>query len=493
MPPIVKSLSAQLVEDGLSQQQAVILEQAFGLHSDFVVGLNIIVAILAMDEAPDYAPPAGLPWSDIWDNIQRCPQDKQVIFENYIQQFPDDVRDVLQDVVKVKVSNKRTWLQNLGQGNTANKTPEYYRSILAHLGYQFRYNRCTQMIECNGKPLNDFIAAQIRSKARAAGIKAVSDVEDVYVAWAWENKYHPVQRYLENLKPDGADHIGNLCQYFKDDKNVFEMFLRRWLIGACARAFIGTRNRVMILDGPQEIGKSSFVRWLGNPLSEYFSEGPILPDEKDCKLSLLSTWIWEISEWGNTARKADREALKAFLTTVKVQERAAYGRYKTEGQAMSSFMATTNNENGLLTDPTGNTRFMIARVDKIDWRGYTRNIDVDQIWAQAMSLYVGGEPWELDPVEFAMATDINLNYLTIDIVEETIKHLFEINPGGQEFLGSLEIMEFLKGVGNLKAGIEIDTRRMASALTRLGLEKPRPGSGVNRGQRGYYGIKRKGP
>jgi predicted P-loop ATPase len=215
-----------------------------------------------------------------------------------------------------------------------------------------------------------------------------------------------------------------------------------------------------------------------------------LPDEKDCKLMLLSTWIWEISEWGNTARKADREALKSFITTVKVQERAAYGRYKTEGQAMSSFMATTNNENGLLNDPTGNTRFMIAKVEKIDWKGYSRNIDIDQVWAQAMALYIGGEPWELDPAEFAIATDINNNYLTIDIVEETIKSLFHIQPGGMDFMGTLEIMNELKGIGNLKPGIEIDTRRMASALTRLGLDKPRPGVATNRGKRGYYGIRR---
>jgi hypothetical protein len=53
---------------------------------------------------------------------------------------------------------------------------------------------------------------------------------------------------------------------------------------------------------------------------------------------------------------------------------------------------------------------------------------------------------------------------------------------------SLDILNHLKSKGDLKAGIEVDTRKLASALTRLGLEKPiqRSISGVN--TRGYYGI-----
>jgi hypothetical protein len=496
--PTTKTLSQQLVTDGLSQQQADVLEIAFGQEPGFLDGMTAVVAVLAMDECPDYAPPESRPWCDIWDEIQRAPADKDKIFLEQIAQFPDDVRDTLETVINTKVQNKRIWLAGLGSGNSHNKTPEYYMSILSNLGYSFRFNMSTITIEVNGKPINDYIAAGIRAKARAAGVSQVSSLEDAYQAYAWAHKYNPVQKYLEHLKFDGGDPISELAEFFTDDKKVFEMFLRRWLIGAVARVFRGTRNRVFVLDGVQHIGKSAFARWLGSPMIEYFKEGPILPDDKDCRLALLRTWIWEVSEWGTVARRQDREALKAFITTIEVQDRAAYGRYATTGQAMSSFIATANNEMGLFNDPTGTTRYMTAHILAIDWKGYTQKIDVDQVWAQAMDLYLNGEKWELSPAEEEIAKEINNDYQMVDIVEETINRLYEITPGSKlNWKSSIEIMETLKDPqrGNLKVGTEIDIRKMSSALTKLGLEKPIqrrvtsvPG-GASRLERGYWGVK----
>jgi predicted P-loop ATPase len=224
---------------------------------------------------------------------------------------------------------------------------------------------------------------------------------------------------------------------------------------------------------------------------EYFKEGAILPDDKDCRLSLISTWIWEVSEWGTVARRQDREALKAFISTVDVKDRAAYGKHAMQGRAMSSFIATANNEMGLFNDPTGTSRFMTAHVLDIDWKGYTREIDVDQVWAQAYNLWLNKEPWELSDVELAAATEINNDYQMIDIVEETCHQLFEIDPGNKAlWMSSLDLMNYLKNDGNLKSGIEIDMRKMASALTKMGLDRPKQKRVAGRIERGYIGIRR---
>jgi hypothetical protein len=109
-----------------------------------------------------------------------------------------------------------------------------------------------------------------------------------------------------------------------------------------------------------------------------------------------------------------------------------------------------------------------------------------------MELYNSGEPWELSDVERARAGEINENYRMLDIVSETILKLFYIDPGNENiWLSSLQIIDALKdpNQGNLKAGNEVDMRRVASALTGLGLDKPKQGQGTNRGKRGYYGIR----
>ena len=224
---------------------------------------------------------------------------------------------------------------------------------------------------------------------------------------------------------------------------------------------------------------------------EYFREGPIIPDNKDHQLALLSTWIWEVGEFGNTMRKADMEMLKWFLTASTIKERGAYNKHNTQGATMCSFIATANNQLGFFNDPTGTSRFMTVNLTGINWQGYTRDIDQDQLWAQAMDLYLNGEQWDLSDSERETASEINAEYEMVDLVGETILKLYAIEPWNKvAWCSSLEIMDELKSTGGLKAGIEIDMRKMASALTKLGLEKPAPRKVQGVSMRGYYGIRK---
>lgn len=161
---------------------------------------------------------------------------------------------------------------------------------------------------------------------------------------------------------------------------------------------------------------------------------------------------------------------------------------------MCSFIGTANNQSGLLNDPTGTRRFMVCKLLNIDW-SYSK-MDVDQIWAQAYALYLQGEPWDLTPDERKQADEINENYQVIDIVEETIKKWFEIDPAQTSWrMTTIELLTVLKdpGAGNLKPGSEIDARKLASALTKIGLGQPKlfrmPGSTAP--MRGYFGIRSK--
>jgi hypothetical protein len=158
---------------------------------------------------------------------------------------------------------------------------------------------------------------------------------------------------------------------------------------------------------------------------------------------------------------------------------------------MASFIGTVNDESGILSDPTGSRRFMTAHVQSIDWQGYTRNIDVDQVWAQAYDLYVSGEKWELDGDDRRSAEDINAQYKVLDIVEETVRKFFEVDLTQTSWrMSSLEIMEILKDPlrGNLRAPTEINERRLSSAMVSMGLGKPKVMKFGTKSLRGYEGI-----
>jgi predicted P-loop ATPase len=90
--------------------------------------------------------------------------------------------------------------------------------------------------------------------------------------------------------------------------------MRRWLINYVGRVFDQVQSPMLVLESPQRRGKSFFVRWLASALPEYFIEGPIIPDDRDCLFRLASGFLWECSELGATVRKSDVEALKSFIT-----------------------------------------------------------------------------------------------------------------------------------------------------------------------------------
>lgn len=327
---------------------------------------------------------------------------------------------------------------------TSPKTADYIR-ILEALGYTFAMNVCTDTVEVNGQPISDVQASKIRTQLRDLRYTHVNEAEDAWIACAYDRRYHPVRDFLRGLAWDGGDHIGALVSYMQADAGDLPTFLKRWLVGAVARAFEpgSCQNRMLVLDGDQGLGKSYLVRWLFTPIGrdELFIEGGINPSNKDHELRLISRWIWEVSELGATTTKADRDALKYFLSMRQVTVRKPYGHYDLVKPALASFIGTVNNIAGFLNDPTGNRRFMSVHLTAIDW-GYTV-LDATQIWAQAYALYRAGEPWELLPDEAAIADAVNETYKIADPLEDILARTYVLTENPMDFVSTVDIRSTL--------------------------------------------------
>jgi predicted P-loop ATPase len=354
--------------------------------------------------------------------------------------------------------------------------PEDYRKALLGLGYAFRLNETNDDVVVNGVAMNDVTRAVLYFRLKNHGYSSERSAEDAWTFEASNHKFHPILDYLTGLEWDGRDHIGGLCAYFADKQGVFPLWLKRWLIGAVAKVLAaprGQQNRMLILDGRQDLGKSYFTRWLARGVPGYYIEAPILPEDKDSYVRKMSKWIWEVGELGATTRKADRESLKHFLSQEKVTVRKSYGRHDTEKPALANYIGTINNEVGFLNDPTGSRRFMACTLTRIDW-DYAKDVDPDQVWAQAVALFRAGEPWELTPEEKALANSINGQYEVENPVDQYLFRYFEIDPARREWvLPTSEIIDVLRR-GELGGA---DPHRLhgpvAAALRALSLENRR--------------------
>lgn len=372
-------------------------------------------------------------------------------------------------------------LKKLGVAVTQPETQsESILSVLQQLGYRFRLNMADMSIEVNGGPISDIAAAEIRMVMRDRGVKNMAAVEDAYMVEARRNSYHPIKDYLNALTWDGNDHISALAAKLQSENEpvryrdgttlpLHAVYLYRWLLGAVAKVLDGEQNPMLVWDGPQGLGKSLLARWLC-PVAGAFIEGPINVQDKDSDVRLMSKFIWEVSELDATTRRADVSALKSFITKGHVVVRKAYGRHDVNGAAICSFIGTVNNSTGFLADATGSRRFYICKLTAIDWS--YRKLDVDQVWAQAVALYLGGEKPNLTPEESAVQQSVNDQYQVETPLEDWIEEHFTITHRADDTLSIAEIIKHLDMKGIKLSGSErAQAMEIALVLTRKKLIK----------------------
>lgn len=364
---------------------------------------------------------------------------------------------------------------------------------LEHLGYSFRLNLCNDTIEVNGDPITDVVRAQIRSAARDTHLKPLDAVEDVVIIEAARRSYHPIRDYLSGLTWDKALRVAQLAGALHGsdpsvvyangaERSLVHIYLWRWMVGACAKVLAGEQNMMLVLVGPQGIGKSSLARWLCSGLPGYFLEGPINVSDKDTDIRLISYFIWEVSELDATTRKADVSALKDFITRATVTVRKSYDRYDTRKPALASMIGTVNESAGFLADETGNRRFLAVRIHDIDWT-IINSLDVDQLWAEALAGYRRGETWELQGSEKTAQNELNRTHEIESILEGWITEHFIL--GADARMTASEIIDTLRTKHDIRmSGSErSQAMELSRVLTRLGVQKERTST-----WRGYTGI-----
>jgi predicted P-loop ATPase len=223
-------------------------------------------------------------------------------------------------------------------------------------------------------------------------------VKNVTALFADQHKFDPLLDYLRTLKWDGVKRLdGMLANYFKAENIEFaNLISAKFMIGTVARVFEPgcKRDEVLVLEGRQDLGKSTSVEILAG--ADYFSDGLPNMKDKEAYQHLTGLWICEIAELA-ASRKADREQAKNFITKRTDKFRPPYGRSVIEQKRTCVFVATTNDD-VYLNDPTGARRWWPIKCQShIDLDGLRR--DRDQLFAEAVVRYQSKEAWWLSTIE----------------------------------------------------------------------------------------------
>lgn len=212
-----------------------------------------------------------------------------------------------------------------------------------------------------------------------------------------ENKFNEVEVYLRSLKWDGVPRIDTLLiDYLGAEDNAYTRgAIRKWLIAAVERAIIGGTKfeQMLILTGPQGIGKSTFFNVLGD---KWFTDSLVTFEGKDSAEIIKGAWIIEFGELSGM-RQHDVNVIKNGLSVQIDRYRPAYGRNVGEFPRRCVFGGTTN-EDEFLRDNTGERRFWpidvgINRPTKDIFTLFRE--ECNQVWAEAYNYWVQGETLQL--------------------------------------------------------------------------------------------------
>ncbi|MEE9618110.1 MAG: VapE domain-containing protein [Anaerolineae bacterium] len=320
-----------------------------------------------------------------------------------------------------------------GEPRTAqNLTTSNLMYVLNGLELEVRYNMMTrrQTFTYQGELIPEdrqepaYLA--LRDTLINLDIRSLGALDEMLRILALQNRYHPMQEWLENLPPHEGDPIGDVLASVQTTYPEFwELALPLWLVqtvqAVCGWEEPQTLPYCLVLQGGQGIGKSHFFASLGGEWIK--REAEVVVGDEDSELRNLRWPMVEMAELDGVTRKADRAKLKAFLSRPIDDLRRKYGKDAQLTPRTTAFCGTVNNT-AFLNDETGARRFLPLRVESIDW---SFKVDFEGLWAQAYAMWTEDGFVGLTGEETAMAARAAEAFTLTSPEVDALEALWEIH------------------------------------------------------------------
>ena len=349
--------------------------------------------------------------------------------------------------------------------------PENLKYLITNvLKMEPEYNELKRRVYVDGAPFEDGEIGNIRNRCREYALSDAKDFTiEVLFELAKKRKYNPFLRALENVTWDNHDHIADLFATLTPSPHVTEHaawyfeYLKRWLIGVCAKVVNpGDQNLVLTFKSKQGDGKSRWLKKLASVAPEIFGEDEVDPSNKDHTLRHINYIIWHIPEIDGSMRKADASALKSYLTMSDIAAREAYARFDTVKNSCLSFVASVNGDE-FLVDDSGSRRYLVMDLADVN---PDHNVNVLQVWAQAMALHKSGVRHWFDKTEIQKINELNEDFQAKNHVDVLGS---KVEPG-DEWLTAVEIFAHYLGKPTPSKS---DINSLGRILAKKGIEKVR--------------------
>lgn len=327
-----------------------------------------------------------------------------------------------EDVIRSIVDAAYEENQESPKENTASQIRKSVQNMVDFLlsKYVFRYN--TIMGYTEFRPNNSYVESYLPAdtrvinrfaiEARLAGIDVWTKDITRYIQSDFIPSYNPIDEFLDQCrgKWDGRDRIRELARTVPTDNPHWENWFYTWFLsmvnqwGSSIFACYGNSVAPLFIS-PQGYNKSTFCRNLLPPELRWgYNDNLQINDKKQVLQAMSQFLLINLDEFNQISPELQQGFLKNVIQLATVKIKRPYGKQVEEFPRTASFIATSNMSD-ILTDPTGNRRFIgVEMTGPID-TSYI--INYEQLYAQALKAISNGERTYFDAVQTKLIMDNN--------------------------------------------------------------------------------------
>lgn len=304
-------------------------------------------------------------------------------------------------------------------------------------------------------------------------------LEDAVLMSGDQNRFHEVREYLEALKWDGKPRLKHWLHAYigAPDTAYVRSVSVKFLVGAVARVMRAPAetkmDNVLILEGPQDQGKSTALKILFSP---WFTDAAFEIGTPDGNQIIRGNWGIELAEMDGFNR-ADASRSKAFFSRSADRYRNPYGRKPINVVRQCVFAGSVNHAT-YLKDDTGNRRYWPVHAGYIALDELRE--DHDQIWAEALAEFKAGTIWWAAASEKEMFTQEQEQRYVGDAYEDKIRAwldaMDEVTAARRDQVSMREIMGKCLGLDASKWTLP-EQQRVGRIMARIAWPREREPGG----------------
>ena len=298
-----------------------------------------------------------------------------------------------------------------------------------------------------------------------AGINvSIKDVRN-FLESNFIKNYNPVEDFLFTCYDnwDGKDHIRALARTVPTNNPHWEDWFYTWFLAMVEQWHNRTDRQygnsvAPLLISKQGYNKSTFCRRLIPPQLQWgYTDNLILSEKRQVLQAMSQCLLINLDEFNQISAKVQQGFLKNLIQLPNVKYKPPYGSHVQEFPRTTSFIATSNMDD-ILTDPSGNRRFIgIELTGPID---VSVHPNYQQLFAQAEKAIWNGEKTYFDAEETALIMENNRRYQQIDPVMQCFCESFTPTEDENEgtFMTAAAIFSELKA----KYGASLEAKSLLS-------------------------------